>query len=217
WSTSLPTIAIGQGIAMTLLQAANFYATIGNDGVGVTPRIVRGTVGEDGRLTPSEASAQKRLVSTETAETLQAILGDVVNGEGGTGALAAVPGFTIGGKTGTARKPLSNGRGYSNQYIATFAGLAPVLDPKVVVAVMVDEPYPIWGGVVAAPTFAKVMAAALHDLDVAPTDPQPALGDALLRALAAADEAARSEGPGTSATDVTSPSPGMPSGAQEGQ
>lgn len=217
WSTSLPTIAIGQGIAMTLLQAANFYATIANDGVQVTPRVVRGTVGEDGRLTPAAAGASERKVSVATAESLQQILGSVVNGDNGTGARAAVPGFTVGGKTGTARKPLADGRGYSEKYIATFAGFAPVNNPRIVVAVMVDEPYPIWGGVVAAPTFASVMAAALLEFDVPPTDPQPALGDALMRALADADEKAKVEGPATSASDVTSPTAGMPAGAQGGQ
>lgn len=217
WSTSLPTIAIGHGIAMTLVQAANFYATIANDGVAVTPRVLRGMVGEDGRLTPSSAGSSERKLSAATAQALRGILARVVSGENGTGGRAAIPGFTVAGKTGTARKPLANGRGYSEKYVATFAGFAPVANPRVVVAVMVDEPWPIFGGVVAAPTFADVMAAALLALDVAPTDRQPPLGEALQDAIARADEAARSEGPATSAGVVTSPTAGMPSGAQAGQ
>ncbi len=210
WSTSLPTISIGHGIAMTLLQAASFYAMVANDGVAVEPRIVRGTVGEDGRLTPAGHGAQERQLKADVAVQLQQILGDVVQGDRGTGRRADVPGFSVAGKTGTARKPLADGRGYSGKYIATFVGFAPVEDPRVVVAVMVDEPYPIWGGVVAAPVFSEVMAAALLDLDVAPTEPQPTLGRALQDAIAAAEAAARAEGPATPAGTVTSPTVGRP-------
>lgn len=217
WSTTLPTVSIGHGIAVTLLQAASFYGMVANDGVAVTPRLVRGTVGEDGREAPAAASRQERQLSIQTAEQLQQILGRVVEGDRGTGRRAQVAGFTVGGKTGTARKPLADGRGYSEDYIAGFVGFAPVDDPRVVVAVMVDEPTPIWGGVVAAPTFASVMDAALRDLQVPPTSPLPPLGDALLEASAAADEAARAEGPATPADEVTSPTTGMPSGAQDGQ
>jgi len=205
WTTSLPTIAIGHGIAMTLLQAANFYATIANDGIRVTPRVVRGQVGADGRLVPAAAGAQDRLLTSTTATTLLDVLTGVVEGDGGTGALAGVAGYEMAGKTGTARKPRADGAGYSDQYIASFVGIAPATNPRVVVAVMVDEPYPIWGGVVAAPVFSEVAGFALRHLGVAPTIPNPPLGQALDQAVAAAEAAARLEGPATSADANTSP------------
>jgi cell division protein FtsI (penicillin-binding protein 3) len=172
WSdTSLPTIAIGQGVAVTLLQAAHVYATLAGDGVATQPRLVRGTVGEDGRLTPTSPPATHRVITADTARKVRDMLTAVVSGERGTGARAAVPGYTVAGKTGTARKPREGARGYSGEYIASFVGFAPADDPRLVVAVMVDEPTPIFGGWVAAPLFAEVMSFALAHRRVPPTDP----------------------------------------------
>jgi len=178
WGTSLPTMAIGQGIAMTLLQAANAYATLANDGVAVTPRILRGTVAEDGRLQAGPVLDGERVVSSETARTVREVLAGVVDGERGTGGAASVVGHRVAGKTGTARKPSPDG-GYSGGYIATFVGMAPVDDPRVVVAVMVDEPDVIWGGTVAAPAFAEVMTEALRRARVAPEASGPSLRSAM--------------------------------------
>ena len=168
WGTSLPTIAIGHGVAVSLLQLANSYATLANDGVSVPSRLVRGTVGEDGRLSPSPAGSSHQVVSPDTAAAVRGMLEEAVHGAHGTGSLAQVEGYRVAGKTGTARKPMVDGRGYSDQYIATFVGMAPADDPQVVVAVMVDEPYPFFGGLVAAPVFAEVMEAALLALRVPP-------------------------------------------------
>ncbi len=168
WSTSLPTIAIGHGVAVSLLQLANSYATLANDGVSVPPRLVQGTVGEDGRLSPAAMGAARQVVSPGTAGAVRAMLEDAVHGEDGTGARAQVEGYRVAGKTGTARKPRTDGRGYSDEYVATFVGMAPADDPQVVVAVMVDEPYPFFGGLVAAPVFAEVMEAALLALRIPP-------------------------------------------------
>ncbi|MDQ3932757.1 MAG: penicillin-binding protein 2, partial [Actinomycetota bacterium] len=141
WSaTSLPTIAIGQGVAVTLVQAAHVYATLANDGIAVQPRLVRGTVGDDGRLVPLPAPTTRRVVSAETARQTREMLIEVVSGERGTGKLAVVPGYAVGGKTGTARKPLEGARGYSGEYVASFVGIAPIEAPRFVVAVMLDEP-----------------------------------------------------------------------------
>jgi cell division protein FtsI (penicillin-binding protein 3) len=218
WSTSLPTIAIGQGVATTLLQTASFYATLANDGIATQPRILRGTVGEDGRLTPAEPGATRRVVSETTARQVREMLATVVVGESGTGKRAAVPGYTVAGKTGTARKPLVDGRGYSGQYIASFVGMAPAEDPQLVVAVMVDEPFPIYGGVVAAPVFSEVMQFSLLQRRVQPTHPGATL-EASLRdaaaARAAAEAAARAaerEGPATAPDTPTSPVVGAPAG-----
>ena len=213
WTTSLPTIAIGQGVAVTLLQMATFYGTIANDGVAVQPHILRGTVGEDGRLTPNTGSDTRRVISADTASKVRQILSTVVNGEHGTGKEAAVPGYTVAGKTGTARKPAKGARGYSGQYVASFVGFAPVDDPQVVVGVMVDEPHPIWGGVAAAPVFSKVMGFALRHERVPPTDESVDLSTALSQAAqarAAAD--AQAEGPATPADQPGSPPVGSPAG-----
>jgi cell division protein FtsI (penicillin-binding protein 3) len=213
WATSLPTIAIGQGVAVTLVQLANSYATLANDGVAVQPRIVRGTVGEDGRLTPAAAPTTREVVSPDTARQVREMLEAAVIGEHGTGARAAVPGYTVAGKTGTARKPNEGARGYSGEYIATFVGFAPVEEPQLVVAVMVDEPRPFYGGVVAAPVFSEVMQSALTALRVVPDGGSRTLEQALIEARAAAAEHAASlEGPGTPADDPASPPVGSPAG-----
>lgn len=188
WSvTSRPTIAIGQGVAVTMLQAADAYATLGNGGVAVTPTILRGTVGPDGQLVPSAASDSWRVVKEDTARQVVEMLAGVIEDEGGTGALAAVPGYRVGGKTGTARKPGPGG--YTDQYMATFVGLAPLENPKFVIAVMVDEPFPIFGGVVAAPLFSDVMEFTLRSRGIAPTSDSTDL-DKLLADAAAIDPAA---------------------------
>lgn len=197
WGTSLPTIAIGQGVAVSLLQMANGYATLANDGVAVAPRIVRGTVGDDGRLTPSADPVERRVVSEDTAEQVQRMLERVISGEDGTGHRAAVDGYQVAGKTGTARKPREGARGYSGEYLATFVGFAPVQDPQLVVAVMVDEPRPAYyGGVVAAPVFSEVMASALATRRVLPDDAGRPLDEAIRVAgeTEEADEAAAQTG-----------------------
>ncbi len=218
WSTSLPTIAIGQGVAATLLQQVDAYATLANDGVAVQPRLLRGTVGDDGRLAPSEVPDERRVVSKDTADTVASMLAGVVDGDNGTGANAAVDGYSVAGKTGTARKPSADARGYSDEYVATFTGFAPVDDPEIAVAVMVDEPEPIYGGIVAAPVFSEVMEVALTSRRVAPDTEPDSLSsafDEVERAeaeQAEADRAARREGAGTAADDPSSPPAGTPAG-----
>ncbi|MBW3657255.1 MAG: penicillin-binding protein 2 [Actinobacteria bacterium] len=213
WNTSLPTIAIGQGVAVTLLQTAHAYATIANDGVATQPRILRGTVGEDGRLTPADPSPTERIISSGTSRQVREMLARVVSGERGTGKTAQVPGYAVAGKTGTARKPSADARGYSGEYVASFVGFAPVEDPKLVVAVMVDEPYPIWGGVVAAPVFQEVLEFALKHRKVPPTEPNASLADALTEAaLQEALADAQLEGPATAADEPASPPVGAAAG-----
>jgi len=211
WGTSLPTISIGQGVAVTLMQLATSYATLANDGVARTPKIVRGTVGEDGRLTPTASGGEQRVVSGETAAQVREMLERVVVGEHGTGNRAAVPGYSVAGKTGTARKPNADARGYSGEYIATFVGFAPVEQPEIVVAVMLDEPRPFYGGLVAAPVFSEVMGAALSARRVVPDGGSRSLDAAMDEArTAAADAAARTEDPPLPADDPGSPPVGDP-------
>ena len=187
WSaTSLPTIAIGHGVAVTTLQLASFYQVLANDGVRVQPSLVRGTLDSSGTLEPADRGDSTKVLSPDTARAVRTMLAQVVAGEHGTGERAAVEGYDVAGKTGTANKPLENGRGYSDRTTAVFAGMAPVDDPRLVVAVMVDEPAGTYGGVAAAPVFSEVMAAALASRDVAPSAEQPTVDEAFEAAEAAA-------------------------------
>ena len=87
----------------------------------------------------------------------------------GTGTEAQIPGYVVAGKTGTAQKALTNGLGYSKyNYVASFIGMVPADDPQLIVAVVVDEPHPYWGGVVAAPAFRQIASYALQRLEIAP-------------------------------------------------
>jgi cell division protein FtsI (penicillin-binding protein 3) len=194
WQTTLPTVAIGYGTAVTLLQLASAYATIANDGVHVDPRLVRGTVGDDGNLVPLTPAPSRRVISSATSATVLEMLGEAVSGEFATGSRAQVPGYQVGGKTGTARKPLVGRAGYSDQYVATFVGIAPLDDPRLVVAVMVDEPKPYFGGLVAAPAFAEVMHASLLARRIVPDGRGRSLDDLVRETrVVAAEAAARAE------------------------
>lgn len=180
WPTSLPTIAIGQGVSATLLQVAGVLETVASGGERVTPSIVRGTVGADGRLAPVEPPERRRVVSPSTAASLTDMLVGAVEGEHATGSLAALPGYPVAGKTGTAQKPSRTSRGYADGlYVASFAGFAPADDPAVVVAVMIDEPMDgYYGGTVAAPVFAEIAGFALGHRRV-PASSGPVVGDAV--------------------------------------
>jgi len=162
WATTLPTVAIGYGTSMTLLQGASAYAAIANGGMLVDPVLVRGTVGSDGNLERAPAPDSRRVLSGTTSSQLLVMLEQAVSGDGATGTRAAVEGYRVGGKTGTAMKQVQGIAGYSDQYIASFIGVAPLDDPRLVVAVMVDSPRTaIYGGAIAAPAFSEVMHASL--------------------------------------------------------
>jgi cell division protein FtsI (penicillin-binding protein 3) len=162
WATTLPTVAIGYGTSATLLQIANAYAAIADGGMMTDPVLVRGTVGPDGLLDASSAPEQRRVISERTASQVLELLGLSVDGEGATGTRARVPGYRIGGKTGTSIRIDAVTGGYSDQYVSSFVGVAPLDDPRIVVAVMVDSPQGgYFGGLVAAPAFAEVMHASL--------------------------------------------------------
>ena len=162
WATTLPTVAIGYGTSSTLLQVANAYAALANGGMLVDPILVRGTVGRDGTLQAASPPASRRAVSERTAEQVLGMLGASVSGERATGSRAAISGYLVGGKSGTAIKIDPVAGGYSDQYVSSFVGVAPLDDPRIVVAVMVDAPQGAYfGGTVAAPAFAEVMQASL--------------------------------------------------------
>lgn len=150
------SLAIGYGLSVTTLQLAEAYAVIANGGVKHPVRLIM-------RDQPLDS---ERVLSKEISDTVLGMLTDVV--EVGTGRKAKVQGYHVAGKTGTARVAIDGGYD-KHHYIGTFVGLAPATDPKLVVAVMVKNPQPQhYGGLVAAPAFAKVMAGALRLLAVAP-------------------------------------------------
>lgn len=172
WSaTDIGTIPIGQGIAMTPMQIASMYGTLANDGVRIVPRLVRGTVGPDGKLVPAPREAPRRVVSAFTAAQVRSMLVGVV--EGGTGSRAKIGGYLVGGKTGTARVPKPNGLGYSNRAITTFAGLAPANDPRFVVVTSLENPAIHFSALTAAPVFREIMAFTLGMFGVAPSVAAP--------------------------------------------
>jgi cell division protein FtsI/penicillin-binding protein 2 len=163
WSGStIGNVPIGQGIAVTPIQMAEAYGAVANRGVWVQPHLVD-HVG-DGR---PAAPRRRRIVSPAVAAQLIAMLKNVV--AEGTGTLAAVPGYQVAGKTGTAAKPDPRG-GYSDsRYVASFVGMVPASKPRLVILVAVDEPQgAIWGGVVAAPAFSEIARFDLQYLEVPP-------------------------------------------------
>ncbi len=164
WSgTTKQTLSYGYGLSVTPLQIARAYAALGNGGRLVTPTFVKG--GHDGRtqqaLDPDIAAQVMRMMQTVTEP-------------GGTATRAAILGYHVAGKTGTARK--SSGGGYARRYIAYFAGLVPVERPRFAVTVVVNDPdtsaggSTYGGGYVSAPLFARVMEGALRLMDVPPDD-----------------------------------------------
>ena len=159
WSgTSLPTIAIGQGVAVTPLQMVTAFSTIANEGRRPAPTLVLGTRDTMGVFQPSERAPDEQVLEPETSRQLLAMLERVV--ESGTGTRGQVPGYRVAGKTGTAWKPRPEG-GYGEgsgniDYVSSFVGMLPAEDPKLVVLVVVDEPglSTYSGGRAAAPIFA---------------------------------------------------------------
>ncbi len=143
----------------------------------VEPRLVRSVVDADGEEHAVPAAAGERVVSAETAAEMSAMLASAVTD--GTGINAVIEGYPVAGKTGTARKPSKEFRGYEpGAYMGVFAGFVPVEDPKLSVIVVLDEPQPYYGGVVAAPVFADIAQYGLRLFRVPPPAGVPAPGPA---------------------------------------
>jgi cell division protein FtsI/penicillin-binding protein 2 len=176
WSgSSIANIPIGQGVAVTPIQMLSAFATMANRGKWVEPKLLYETVDSDGNVR-SGAPSTRRIVSRRVARQMTEMLGAVV--AEGTGIEAQVAGYRVAGKTGTAQKPLSDGRGYGDEYVASFGGYAPLRRPQVVALVVLDNPDPIWGGMTAAPTFKLIVGHALRELGVPPSDAQEAVQQA---------------------------------------
>jgi cell division protein FtsI (penicillin-binding protein 3) len=157
-ATSLASMPVGSGIAVTAMQMLDVYLTIANDGVARAPRVIAATIDADGERHEEPLGETRRVVSVETARAMRTMLEAVV--ASGTGTLAQIVGYQVGGKTGTARKPPYDTPPY--KYVASFAGFAPVESPRLAAIVVLDEPSNSYsGGQVAAPVFARIMQHAL--------------------------------------------------------
>ncbi|MEU0277304.1 peptidoglycan D,D-transpeptidase FtsI family protein [Streptomyces sp. NPDC088147] len=176
WSTSQQyTIPFGQGLSLNAMQAASVYSTIANGGVRIEPTLIRGARGPDGRFTAAPAPKKTRVVSDETARTVATMLESVVGNEEGTGTKAAIPGYRVAGKTGTANR-VDPKLGVYKGYTASFAGFAPADDPQITVYCAIQNPTKgsYFGGQICGPIYKKVMEFALKTLQVEPTGSKPA-------------------------------------------
>jgi cell division protein FtsI (penicillin-binding protein 3) len=172
WSgLSISALAIGQEISVTPLQMAAAFAALVNGGELYRPLLAKEVVDASGKMVKSFPPTRvRRVVSPETSRLVRMVMTQVV--EKGTGTAAAVEGYKVAGKTGTAQKYDQAQRRYSNEkYLAAFAGFAPAEEPRLVVIVMIDEPQEsIWGGSVAAPVFRRVVSRTLRYLNVPATE-----------------------------------------------
>ena len=186
--SDIATMSIGQSIAVTPLQLITAIAAIANDGVLVKPRIIKEIKNADDSIySVTEPKPVRQAVSQEAARELTMLLEKVVT-EGGA-RTAAVKGYRVAGKTGTAEKLREDGRGYqAGHYIASFAGFAPVDHPQVAILVIIDDPDGMYyGGQVAAPVASEILGQVLRYLDITPQgentvpavkqpEPAPAVG-----------------------------------------
>jgi len=182
WSGStFANLPIGQGLSMTLLQMTGMYQAIANDGLRIPPRIVKSTTAQDGTVIPTPAPAGVQVVSAAAATTVRGMFRAVVQDDSGqqrgTGVSAAVDGYQVAGKTGTAQQVDPSCGCYSQSaYNITFAGMAPADNPRFVVGIMLDNPERNpdgTGGKSAAPLFHTIASWLLQRDDVA-LSPQPA-------------------------------------------
>jgi cell division protein FtsI (penicillin-binding protein 3) len=169
WSgTSAPTIAFGQGYSLTAMQATSIFATIANDGVRVSPTVIAGTRDSSGNFTPAPGRTSERVISSETAKAMRLMMESVVSGNG-TAPSAAIPGYRVAGKTGTAQR-IDDTCGCYRGYTASFIGFAPADKPAYVISVTIQDPKGMhWGGVLGGPVFKKVMSFVLQSRHIAPT------------------------------------------------
>ena len=174
-------IAYGYSVAVSPLHMAMVYAAIANDGVRMKPRLIDKIIAADGSVY-DECKPQEicRVMKSSTARDLRFALESVTERGGecgrGTATAAAIPGFRIGGKTGTAKKVKAGGGYTENLYTVSFAGVLPIDDPKLIVMTVIDEPHPTdcnpGGGTVAAPIFRAAAERFINVLNLSPSDPE---------------------------------------------
>lgn len=166
----LATMSYGHGISVTPIQLVNAVSAIANKGYLNTPRVVSQIQDKSGNVIEKKKTVTKRkVISDETSEKMKKLMGKVVSD--GTGKKAQVPGYQVGGKTGTANIVAEGGTGYENSYIASFVGVAPLNDPKITVLVVVKRPQGnIYGSAVATPAAQEVMEKTLEYLKIPKTE-----------------------------------------------
>ena len=167
------TVSFGQGIAVTALQLASAMASVVNGGKMMKPYLVKEITDPEGKVVyRGEPKELRRTISPKTSAQMREILGDVVQ-EDGTGTLARIKGFLVGGKTGTAQKvEAGSGRYSPDKRISSFVGFLPLRDPEFLVLVVVDEPKgEAYGGVVAAPAFNQIAVKTAYYMGLTPTEP----------------------------------------------
>jgi cell division protein FtsI (penicillin-binding protein 3) len=173
WSdTTFPTLAFGQGLSVNAVQATSVFATIANDGVRMLPRLIAGYSNSEGVYEPSRVDEGVRVVSADTAKTVREMLEVVVSADG-TAKNLQIPGYRVGGKTGTANRYSETTGGYSG-YTSSFIGMAPAEKPALVMSVSIHNPKTsTYGSVVAGPVFKEVMTYALAYKKIPPSTTNP--------------------------------------------
>jgi cell division protein FtsI (penicillin-binding protein 3) len=172
-ATSMASMPIGSGIAVTAMQLLDVYITIADGGLAHPPQLVAATIDASGQRHPTRLPSPHAVVSSTTANEVRQMLIGVV--AGGTGTRAQIANYVVAGKTGTARKPPYTHPPYN--YVADFAGFAPADNPRLAAIVVLDAPQgDVFGGDVAAPVFARIMQYALTVERVPAAPPQPGDG-----------------------------------------
>ncbi|CAB4720013.1 unannotated protein [freshwater metagenome] len=169
WSgTTAPTVAFGQGYSLTAMQATSIFATIANNGVRVSPTVIAGTSDASGNYTPAAGRTSQRVISVETAQKMRIMMESVVSASG-TAPTAAIAGYRVAGKTGTAMR-IDDTCGCYRGYTASFIGFAPADKPAYVISVTIQDPKGLhWGGALGGPVFKKVMSFVLQSRHIPPT------------------------------------------------
>jgi cell division protein FtsI (penicillin-binding protein 3) len=168
YATGKYSSAIGYGVAVTGMQMLDAFATIANGGVSRPPRLIDATIDSVGKRHNWATLSGTRVVSALTAATMTTMLEGVVSG--GTGVCAAIPGYPVAGKTGTAKKLMPSGRYSDTAHMASFIGFAPADHPRFAAMVVLDNPAGDYGGSTAAPVWSEIMQAALTRYSIPPTD-----------------------------------------------
>lgn len=207
WSdTSIATVPIGQGVAVTATQMLAAYNTIANGGEYVAPKLIEATIDAQGHQHPTAPSPRHRVVSAQVAHQMTTMLDEVVRV--GTGKAAAIAdGYTVAGKTGTANKPLAGARGYmQGVYVSSFAGFVPAEQPALTGIVILDQT-PQFGGAAAAPVFASIARYGLREFRIPPQPAEPPAPGVPLATPVTAQAAGE---PGTTTPTVPSNRPSAP-------
>lgn len=170
WSaTSFPTIAFGQGLSVNTIQATSVFATVANGGVRMPSTLIKSYISPDGKVQPAEEPEGIRVVDEKAARQTMKMMEQVV-GDQGTAQMAAIPGYRVAGKTGTAYRINDACGCYDNSVTASFIGVAPADDPVLAVGVIVQNPkLSRYGGQTGGPIFREVMVHGLQSMNVPPS------------------------------------------------